>query len=250
MIYQSKFKRTIYKPNSSEPYKLSRSKIELWLKCPRCFYLDRQLGVSQPAGYPFNLNSAVDHLLKKEFDIHRVAGQPHPLMTTYGIKAVPFSHESMEAWRNNFVGVRHLHQPTNFLVYGAVDDIWQLADGQLAVVDYKATSKNGEINIDADWQRSYKNQMEIYQWLLRQNEFKVADTGYFVYLNGRRDVEAFDGKLEFDVKVIPYKGSDAWLEDTLGAIKNCLESDNLPKASPSCEYCNYQHKAAEVENNS
>jgi CRISPR/Cas system-associated exonuclease Cas4 (RecB family) len=249
MTFKSKIKRSVYKPKALEPYKLSRSKIELWLKCPRCFYLDRRLGISQPAGFPFNLNSAVDHLLKKEFDIHRANGQPHPLMMTYGIEAIPFAHEQMETWRNNFVGVRHLHKPTNFLIFGAVDDIWQMANGQLAVVDYKATSKAGEVNLDADWQRSYKNQMEIYQWLLRQNGFKVANTGYFVYLNGRRDVEAFDGKLEFDVKIIPYEGNDRWIEKTLNEIKNCLDNDNLPKSSPDCEYCAYRYKAAQIEKN-
>lgn len=55
---------------SKEPFKISRSKIDLFLNCPRCFFMDRVLGISQPPGYPFSLNSAVDHLLKKEFDIH------------------------------------------------------------------------------------------------------------------------------------------------------------------------------------
>jgi hypothetical protein len=49
-------------------WKLSRSKIDLFLECPRCFYLDNKLGLKRPPGYPFALNSAVDLLLKKEFD--------------------------------------------------------------------------------------------------------------------------------------------------------------------------------------
>jgi len=32
---------------SSEPFKLSRSRIEQFLKCPRCFYIDRRLGVDK-----------------------------------------------------------------------------------------------------------------------------------------------------------------------------------------------------------
>ena len=84
-----------------------------------------------------------------------------------------------------------------------MDDLWKNAQGELIVVDYKSTSKDGEVNIDAEWQGAYKRQMEFYQWLLRKNGFKVSDTGYFVYCNGRRDREAFDGKLEFDIKIIP-----------------------------------------------
>src|SRR5437867_3759517 len=81
--------------------KLSRSKIEDFLRCPRCFYLDRRLGISQPPGFPFNLNSAVDLLLKKEFDIHRGKGTAHPLMKSYGINAIPLSHPELDRWREN-----------------------------------------------------------------------------------------------------------------------------------------------------
>lgn len=107
------------------------------------------------------------------------------------------------------------------------------------MVDYKATSKDTEVTLDAEWQDGYKRQMEVYQWLLRQNGFEVSDTGYFVYANGKRDREAFDGKLEFDIKLIPYEGKDDWIEDTLLGMKKCLDSDEIPKSSPNCEYCKY-----------
>src|SRR3989344_1965574 len=82
-----------------EPFKLSRTKIDNFLKCPRCFYLDRRYGVGQPPGFPFTLNSAVDFLLKKEFDAHRAVGTRHPLMENYGIDATPFDHEKLSQWR-------------------------------------------------------------------------------------------------------------------------------------------------------
>lgn len=63
--YNPKRKNNLYDKNSGEVFRLSRSKIDLFINCPRCFYLDRCLGVSQPPGYPFSLNSAVDKLLKK-----------------------------------------------------------------------------------------------------------------------------------------------------------------------------------------
>ena len=234
--------RNIFDPESKEPFKISRSKIEDFLRCPRCFYLDRRLGVGQPPGFPFNLNLAVDHLLKKEFDVHRALGSRHPLMEKYGVDAIPFRHGELDQWRENFVGVQFYHKPTNLIITGAVDDVWADPEGELIVVDYKATSKDGEVNIDAEWQKSYKNQMEIYQWLLRQNDFKVSDTGYFVYVNGRRDREAFDGKLEFDVKLIPYKGSDAWVEEAIFEIKKCLMGA-LSESGKDCAYCAYREAA-------
>ena len=107
------------------------------------------LGVSRPQGFPFNLNSAVDSLLKKEFDIHRKQRTPHPLMESYGIDAVPFADERMKKWRENFNGVETFFEPANFVVFGAVDDVWQNKNGELIVVDYKATSKTEEVNLDA-----------------------------------------------------------------------------------------------------
>jgi len=240
--------RNIYKPGASNPFKLSRSKIELFLECPRCFYLDRRLGVGRPPGFPFTLNSAVDILLKKEFDIHRAKSTQHPLMEAYGINAIPFQHGKMDEWRENFKGVQFLHEPTNFIITGAVDDLWINPEGEIIVVDYKATSTSNKITLDAEYRGSYKRQMEIYQWLLRQNGFKVSDTGYFVYANGDKDREAFDGKLEFDVEVLPYTGDDSWVDGAIRDAKACLDGDSIPAEGEKCEYCPYRDDAWRHEN--
>jgi len=228
-----------FDPKSSKTFKISRSKIDLFLECPRCFYFDRRLGVGRPPGFPFNLNTAVDTLLKKEFDIHRAKNTQHPLMKEYGIDAVPFSHEKMDEWRENFKGVQHVHNGTNLTITGAVDDLWVNPEGKLHVVDYKSTSKETEVNIDAPWQISYKRQMEVYQWLLRKNKFKVSDTGYFVYCNGNTDKKAFDAKLEFDIKIIPYEGDCGWIDDTIEKLHQCLMSSKIPKSGDGCDYCAY-----------
>ncbi len=244
--YKGKRTRNIYDPSDKKPFAISRSKIDLFLECPQCFYLDRRLGVGRPPGFPFNLNTAVDTLLKKEFDAHRALGAPHPLMKHSKIGAIPFAHEKLDEWRENFKGVRFTHEPTNLTITGAVDDIWVNDKGELHIVDYKSTSKTTEVNLDADWQIGYKRQMEVYQWLLRQNGFTVSDTGYFVYCNGQTDREAFNSKLEFDIKIIPYVGNDSWIEKTLGDIHACLRADSVPKAKVGCDYCTYREHIAEL----
>lgn len=191
----------------------------------------------------FTLNVAVDHLLKKEFDLHRAKGDPHPLMREYKIDAVPFAHKKLDIWRNNFKGVECLHESTNFLVTGAIDDVWVNPDGELHIVDYKATSKAEKPTLDGFWQQAYKRQMEVYQWLFRGNDFEVSDTGYFVYVNGRKDVEAFDGKLEFDVDIISYAGDDSWVEKALTEARRVLEADAVPEVGEHCEHCPYREEA-------
>ncbi|MFZ2970963.1 MAG: PD-(D/E)XK nuclease family protein [Minisyncoccia bacterium] len=246
--YNPRKTKNIFDPNSKKPFKLSRSKIDLFLNCPRCFYLDRRLGIAQPPGYPFSLNSAVDALLKKEFNIHRVKNTAHPLMKKYGIDAVPFAHEKMDEWRDSLrSGIQYLHEPTNMIITGGVDDVWIDRDGELIIVDYKATSKSEEVNLDAPWQIGYKRQMEIYQWLFRKNGFKVSDTGYFVYCNGDADKEAFDAKLEFDIKILPYTGNGDWIEQTIIDAHFCLVGDSLPCSGEDCDYCKYRKEARKFD---
>jgi len=246
--YKAQRTRNLYDPLSATPFRLSRSKIDLFIKCPKCFYLDRKLGIGQPPGYPFSLNSAVDALLKKEFDIHRARGSAHPLMKAYGLDAVPFVHEKMDEWRDSLRrGVTVPIVGTNVVVTGGVDDVWVRPDGELIIVDYKATSKSAEVTLDADWQDGYKRQMEFYQWLFRMNGFKVSDTGYFVYCNGDSDKEAFDSKLEFDIKLLPYTGNDAWVAPTIKKAIDCLNGDKFPEAGIDCDFCLYRTTANNIE---
>ena len=247
--YNAQRTKNLYTPSDSQPFKLSRSKIDMFIECPRCFYLDRRLGVSRPPGYPFSLNSAVDALLKQEFDSYRLAGTKHPLIEKYDIDAKPVAHEDLEQWRNNFQGIQYLDESTNLLIFGAIDDLWQNSKDEYIVVDYKATAKQEEIKeLDKSWHEGYKRQMEVYQWLLRQNGYKVSDTGYFVYCNGNADRGVFDDKLEFDVTLIPYSGDCGWIEGTLNAIHDCLNSDEVPPASEECDYCAYREAANTILN--
>lgn len=246
--YSGRRTKYLFDHQSKSPFKLSRSKIELFINCPRCFYLDRRLGVGQPPGYPFSLNSAVDKLLKKEFDLHRNKQTAHPLMLAQGINAVPFQHEKIELWRNALRGgIEYLHLPTNLLLSGAIDDIWVGQDKELFIVDYKSTAKEEEVTLDADWQISYKRQMEIYQWLFRRNDFKVSSTGYFVYCNGDTGKESFDAKLEFDIKIIPYEGNDSWIEAKILELHECLMSPAIPEHNPDCDFCAYDKALRSVE---
>lgn len=221
------------------------------MQCPRCFWLDTRLKIGRPSSPPFNINKAIDELFKKEFDVHRKAGTPHPIMLNNQIKAVPYQHAELDKWRHNFTGVTTLHEPTNLHVFGAIDDVWVNEDGELIVVDYKATAKQSDVTIDSDWQISYKRQMEVYQWLLRQNGFIVSDTGYFVYTNARFDLDGFNDRVEFKTKLIPYTGDDGWVDPTLHKMKDCMDDDDMPAVGTAamggpCEFCEYAKKRTEL----
>ncbi|KKT73858.1 MAG: hypothetical protein UW68_C0001G0054, partial [Candidatus Collierbacteria bacterium GW2011_GWB1_44_6] len=118
LMYYKK-SRGVFDPKSKEPYKISRSKIDLFIQCPRCFYMDVRLGLSRPSTPPYTLNSAVDNLLKNEFDLLRKKGEKHELMEKYAIDAVPFSHPDLPQWRGEvtaYEGALVVDEKSNLLI--------------------------------------------------------------------------------------------------------------------------------------
>jgi hypothetical protein len=93
--------------------------------------------------------------------------------------------------------------------------------------------------------------MEVYQWLLRQNDFPVNDTGYFVYTNASMDADGFNDILHFETKLIPYTGNDNWVEPTLEKMKQCMDDDTMPDVGTAamggpCEFCTYSRARTEL----
>lgn len=230
-----------YQPGQTSTYKVSRSKIEFFLQCPRCFWLDQRLKIKRPSTPPFLINSAVDELFKNEFDSYRAKGQQHPLQKKFKVAAKPYAHKDLDTWRHTFTGIQYLDPDTGLTIFGGVDDVWINDDDELIIVDYKATAKKKEIT-DLDppggWHDAYRRQMEVYQWLFKKNGFKTSDTGYFVYANGIQDNPKFGDKVEFRTNVFPYVGDSRWVDKAVVDVKACLEG-GLPKNDPACEYCNY-----------
>jgi len=234
--------------------KLSRSKIELFLNCPRCFWLDVKKGVKRPPPAPYTINNAIDFLLKQEFDVYREKGKPHPIMVRNNVDAIPFAHPNLGKWRHNFTGVSHHYEPTDMHIFGAVDDIWVSPLGEVMVVDYKATGANQHTIYE-----SYQRQMEVYQWLLRRNDLKVSSTGYFVFARvdkgggftapavasreGGANGEGIKGSLPFNIFVEAYQGNDSWVEEAIHGAHRTLGLLAAPTAGKECEYCVYRESA-------
>ncbi len=219
--------------------RLSRSKVDLFIQCPHCFWLNITKKISRPSGPPFSLNVAVDHLFKNEFNVCRGHAVPKRLSDA-GLSFIPAENPKLNQWRENFKGVTRQYSDIEF--FGAIDDLWVDSNNIHYVVDYKATSKADEVSLDADWQISYKRQVEFYQWLLRGNNLEISDQAWFVYTNGIKDSRSFDDVLNFRTKLIPYEGNASWIEPTLDKLIECINSDSAPKPAEDCEYCNYVMK--------
>lgn len=236
--------KNIYDASSKVPFNVSRSKIDFFLECPQCFYLDRRLGIVRPEMPGWSLNSAVDTLLKNEFDLLREQQKPHELMVKFGIDAVPFSHPDLAIWRddqNKKVGASTLHKETNLNICGIIDDIWiNTKTNQLHIVDYKSTSTDYKISLDSEYKTGYKRQVEVYQWIFKRLGFAISNLGYFFFANASKNRPGFHGKLEFENSIIPYQGDDSWVEGAVVGIKKCLASNEIPESGPNCQHCAYR----------
>lgn len=223
-------------------WRLSRSKLDFFIECERCFYLDNKLGTKRPGFPSFNLNLAVDELFKKEFDIYRSKGTKHPIMKKYKIDAVPFQHKDLNTWRENFEGIEYVHSPTGITVSGAIDDIWVTPEGKLIIVDYKTTSKEGKVEKlgDSPWEIQYSRQLGVYRWLLEQNGFEVEKMGYLVYANAQKGEKTFNDTLVFETTLVECPTETDWIEPTLERVKECLEKEHIPPTGERCEFCPYR----------
>lgn len=231
---------------------LSRTALEQFLRCPRCFYLQRRLGVKPPAMVPLTLAVATDALLKNEFDAVRASGTMHPLWLREGLNVRAYVHPEIDTWRSNFKGIRAVHAPTGATISGAIDDVWQHRDsGALHIVDYKSTSKQGTPALDGGFGDSYKRQMEIYQWLFRQAGFEVSATGYFLYVNASKQGGFYgaglDGTMRFETTLIAYEGDTAWVDEVIAAAVQCFGADVLPASGSDCDACRYYSERSRAE---
>ena len=232
--------------------KLSRSTVERYLNCPRCCVLEKNYKIKPPS-LPFTLNIAVDNLCKNEFDYYRAIQKPHPLFIQNKIDAVPFKHKDIDIWRDNFRGLRYKSKSLNYDFGGAIDDVWQKNNGDLIVADIKATSRNifdwDETFNKYEYPKAYKRQLEMYQWLLQKNGFKVSKDAFIIYFNGRKNEKFFKNTLSFDSHVIKLTCSTDWVEQAIIDTVQLLKSKTFPKPSPKCEQCTYLRKRWNLSRN-
>ena len=235
-------KNNTYKYEAGKTFRLSRSGIDSFIKCQRCFYLNK-VGNIKDIGMPaFSLNSNHDDLMKKELDIYRKKGEAHPYMEGLGRSLIPFQHENMEDWRNNRKGITYHHKKTDLIITGSVDDVWIDTDTkELVIVEYKSTWTQSEINLNdgTPWKEQYKRQIDIYQWLFKMNGFNVADDSVFLYSNGLKTSKKFNDVMKFKTYVLEYKGSTEWVEPKILEIKKVLDQGSIPRLNGECDTCSY-----------
>ena len=255
-----------FDPTNPLPYELSRSRIETFMRCRACFWLQQIKKVAPPEIPSFTINTTTDILLKRDAD--RVRGKSAlPIWEKYGLgHIIPFDHEDLENWTNslhyglNDTYFNYVHPETNIKLGGGLDDVFVNTDnGELHIIDYKSTAQGTRspekyvkkpVSLDDPWKVGYKRQMDMYIWVMRNKGYDVSNTGYFVYVDAQHkdregmltDSNPDNAWMLFSTSIIAYEADTTWIEPTLLMIKDfLLNQKECPEHAPDCDLGRYLH---------
>ena len=242
------FKKKLYSKNSSRPFKLSRTKIDLFFECRRCFFLDQKFGIKRPHGTPLVLSNRIVDDFKKELNICRVEKNIHSKVKDLNKNLIPASHNKLEEWKSSFKGISFLHDSTNLLIYGIIDDVWwdRTTNKNHSVV-IKSNSKKNHMSYENIWP-GYWRQLSLYSYLLSKNLLPMSSTGILVFINAPTNISQIEDKSYFGLNIFEKILDFDWIEPTIQLISKTLKNENPPENSKKCKYCNYYYNIKKITN--
>ena len=213
------------------PHKFSPSSLSLLKDCPRCFWLRFNKGIKRPEGIFPSLPSGMDRILKVHFDSFIEKGElPPELEELDGDVKLFDDKEKLEEWRNNRKGIQWNDEKGN-LFRGAIDNLLK-KDNKIIVLDYKTRG----YPIKEYTSEHYQDQLDIYNLLLRKNNFETEDYAYLLFYHPDKVNEK--GNVVFNTDLIKMKISVKNAENIFKEAVNILEKE-MPKAKEDCEFCKW-----------
>jgi len=189
------------------------------------------MGIKRPQPYPYALNTAVDVLLKEEFDKYRKKKELHPLLVAYNIPAKLFPNQKLlDEWRNNFKGIRYYDVELDATLFGAVDDVLEFSDGKLAPMDYKSTGSKVANVYDR-----FQLQMDIYTFLLEKNGYKTIRKGCLAFYIVDKE-NGFEDKLPFKKEIHIIDTDPSYVQRLFAEAVGLLRKETSPLHSQDCQY--------------
>jgi len=215
------------------PYKLSPSSLSLLKDCPRCFWLRFNKNIKRPDSIFPSLPSGMDKILKTHFDsFMEVNKLPPELNECKGLKLFK-DKELLKEWRSNFKGLQYTDKDGN-LFRGAVDNILTKGN-KLIVLDYKTRG----YPLKEDTHKHYQDQLDIYNFLLRKNNYETEDYSFLLFyhpkeVNQNGDIIFNTDLIKIDISI---KNAENIISNALKTLKN-----TIPNPSKKCGFCRWKEE--------
>lgn len=223
---------------------LSPNSLNLFLECPHCFWLDKNLGIKRPPPYPYALNSAVDALLKEEFDTYRAKNLQHPLLKEISLKAKLFSNQKLlNQWRNNYAGIRYFDKDLQATLFGAVDDVLEFDDNKIAPLDYKSTGSTAANVYDR-----FQLQLDTYTFLMEKNGYQTTRKGYLAFYIVDKS-KGFIDRLPFRKEVMEIDTNPSDIYEIFKDAVAVLRKPTPPNHSQDCPFAKWLDGAIKFKTN-
>lgn len=200
-------------------------------ECPRCFWLTQHKVWKRPSGIFPTLPSGMDRILKAHFDKFREKRQLPPELCENSecVDMKLFDNkEKLKVWRSNLKGISWSDKGGNIL-HGAVDNIL-IKGKKLIVLDYKTRG----YPCKDDTAEHYRNQLNIYNFLLRKNGYQTEDFAFLLFYVPKEVMAT--GEVIFDTTLKKMKVDAEDAEKLFKDAIRLLEGE-CPKKNDECLWC-------------
>jgi len=211
---------------------LSATAIESMNRCPRCFWLEKHMGIRQPEGIVSRLANRFDIVIKKYFDLYRAGGDLPPLIhgQVEGRLQYPFQEKYWYRIPDSIGGGK-------YGFYGKLDECLVRSDGRYTPVDHKTASSDPNTK---ELIPAYQFQLNSYAFLLEHNGRPTTGIGHLIYFFPDHGEKLHDGfPMQITVKTL--KTDPSAVMPRLTAAIELLEGP-MPQKNPGCNFCEYVEK--------
>lgn len=211
-MYTKKMKKILIAPST----------LNIFVECPRCFYLHMRYGIKRPRGPMPSITTGLDLIIKEYFNYYRNIGELPPFLEG------KIKGKLIEKLNKSY----YYDIDEEFKLWGKLDECIVDEEKRYIPLDHKTRgSSPGEVH------HTYVLQMEIYTLLLKNNGYKTADFAYLVYYSPEASKIHNGISFKFDVKKIDVDLGHA--EKVIYDAIECLKKDTLPESNENCEYCKW-----------
>lgn len=210
--------------------RLSPSTLNLFLECPRCFWLEKNKNIKRPRGIFPSLPGGMDQVIKAYFDKYRQKNELPPEAKNRLNGKLLNNLDLLNRWRSwRSTDLVYEDKKLNAILSGALDDCL-VENGFYIPLDYK--TRGSDFNEDP--RKYYQTQLDCYCLMLESSGYRTKNLAYLLYYWPEEVLE--DGLVRFKVEPLKVETN---LESARKIFQQAVETLRgfIPLASSECEYC-------------
>jgi hypothetical protein len=218
--------------NNNDAIKLSPTGLNLFLECPKCFWLEKVKGIKRPRGIFPSLPGGMDGILKVYFNEYRDSdGLPPMLEGKLEGKLMNPLPKTLFMKDDELMAV----------LLGKLDEALDFGDGTFAPVDHKTRGYAPKEEMIA----AYQMQMDAYDLLLAKNGFPTRNKAYLLYYHPISG--DLHNKFPFVLTIKEVQTNPERAMQVFRDAINLIRSSEMPQAANTCEYCAWAKTMEDID---